>query len=870
MGRFNKVFLYILIHGIPDEDSEQIAIQLTDAYHEMAFHHGKMKALHWFWLEIIKSIPGFLCATLQWRISMYMNNLKLALRKLQKDKGISILNLVGLTLGMASVLLILLFVLHETRYDRHHAHADRIYRINFEGVLNGNGQHTARSCPALGQVLLDGFMEVEALAKVRNYYSPVFTVGEKVYSEERVFWADSTIFNVLTVPFLNGDPKTALKNPNNIILTQAMAQKYFGQSDPMGQTILSDKGNSYVVSGVVENPPLTTHFHFDFLCALHSQRDAAAPVWFLNDFYTYVLLKEGADVNALERELSEVVGLHLDPQLRAWFGISYGEFIESGGKFGYVFQPLRDIHLHSNLEFEIEHNGNMTYVMLFIAVAITILLISTINFINLSTARAVNRAKEVSIRKTLGSSRQMLIMQFLAESVILSAVGMVLALVLAHLMLPVFSQVIHRHLSLSALCSGFWPLILVGFTLLMGGLAGLYPALVLSAFHPARSMRGSSSQGMAFRRVLVIFQFTMSIILIIGVLAVYQQLAFVQSKNLGFVKDQIIIIDKANDLGVNLSAFKHELLQDPEILNASNSDMVMGEIFEAFAVRALPSEDHESHMFWYLNVDEDFLETYQIKMKEGRALSENMVGMENSVLLNEAAVKVLEYEAPVGRLFINSISEQSQFQIQGVVHNFHFESMHQDIRPLIIKPFYPGGKGRYLSLRVSTTHIPQTLKEIHRVWRKYAMGQPLQYRFFDDHYADVYQSETQTAHVFLGLAVLAIFIANLGLFGLSTYMVERRIKEIGIRKAMGAGFLKILMMLLKQFLIWVGVAAVIAWPVGYSLVSRWLQQFAFRCGIHFSIFIYAAVIALLVALFTVLHHALKAARTRPVACLRYE
>jgi len=801
---------------------------------------------------------------------MLMNNLKLATRKLKKDKGISSLNLAGLTLGMASVLLILLFVLHETGYDRHHLHVDRIYRINFDGVLNGNGQHTARSCPPLAAVLDEGFIDVEEVAKVRNYYAPVFRVGDKVYSEERVFWADSTIFNVFTVNFLRGSSHGALKNPNNIVLTQSMAEKYFGHDDPMGQTIQSDKNIAYVVSGVVEDVPKTSHFHYDFLCALHSQRDASAPVWFMNDFYTYVLLKEGTDIQALETEMAEVVGRHLDPQLRGWLGISYDDFIANGGKFGYSFQPMQDIHLHSHLEFEIEPNGNITYVMLFIAVAVGILLISAINFINLSTARAVNRAREVSIRKTLGSSRQALILQFLAESVVLSLLGMLLAILLTAVLLPVFSQVIHRSLGLELLLSGGWLFIIPGFTIVMGMVAGLYPALVLSAFHPAKSMRGSNAQGMRFRRGMVIFQFVMSILLIIGVMAVYHQLQFVQQSNLGFEKDQVLIIDKANDLGANLKAFKHELLQQPEILNASHSDMVMGKVFEALAVRAVPSSDEESRIFWYLSVDEDFLETYQIELSAGRAFDSAHDGGGQNVLLNETAVKALGYDAPLERYFINSFFEDSRFNIQGVVSDFHFESMHHEIRPLIIMPIASRSSGRYLSLRISTDYMQETLQKIHQIWGRYAMGQPLDFYFFDDHYAAVYQAETQTAHVFLGLAVLAVFIANLGLFGLSAYMLERRIKEIGVRKTLGAGFGRILFMLLKQFLIWVGFAAVIAWPIGYTLVNRWLQQFAFRWHADFSIFIYAALIALGAATLTVIHHALKAARTRPVACLRYE
>ncbi len=850
-----------------------MVVQLESAFHDLSAHEGLRKANLWLFSEIIRSMPGLFTAAIYWRLSMFKNDIKSALRNVKKDRGVSVLNLLGLTIGIAAVLSILLFVQHELRYDNHHENADRIYRLNFYGVLNGNSQHTARACPPLAQLLVDEYPGVEAITKMRHYSSPVFRVESKIFSEERVFWVDPAFFDVFTVPFISGNPKNALLQPNQIVLTRSMAKKYFGDTDPVGRIIDADGQRDYIVSAVVEDVPPTSHFHFDFLCSLTEQRDANAPVWFLNDFYIYVLLDEGTNVLEMEADLAKTVGIHLDKFIKGAIGISFDEFIQSGGAFQYSMQPLLDIHLNSHLEFELEANGNVVYVYLFAAIAIAILLISCINFINLSTARSVNRAREIAVRKCVGSSRGLLIKQFLTETILLSLVAVIVASIIVKLTLPLINQIVQRDLIWQPLSVSFWLPGLLLFAILLGVVAGIYPALVLSSFKPAVIMQGrnpSGGRGQSLRRGMVIFQFFISIMLIIGALTIRKQVDFIQNSNLGFSKEQIVIIKRINDLGGQAETFKQTLLTDSNIQNAARSDMIMGDIFEAFAARAVPSEDEQTKLIWYLNVDEDFIDTYEIKLSDGRSFSSGQGQDRNSILINETAASVLGYEDAVGRHLINSFFEDNQFTIIGVIKDFHFESMHQPIRSLILLPIQQGGTGDFLSVRLSTMDIAGTLKNIEKTWKEFAPGHPFEFEFFNQHYSKIYEAEERTAQIFYSLSILAVCIANLGLFGLSTYMVERRIKEIGIRKTMGASFLSILYMLLQQFLVWIAIASVIACPVAYWGMEKWLRNFAYRCNLDSMLFITAIGIALIVAVLTVLNHALKAARSNPVKCLRYE
>ncbi len=856
-----------------DNDYTYLNGAFQELYAEKLYEKGRTFATIWIVGEIFKSAPSLMTAAIYWRIMMLRNYMKIAYRTMRNSKGFSFINIAGLAVGIASCIFIVLFIRDELAYDRHHEQFDHIYRVAFDGIVQNNRTHTARSCPPLASVLETEFPEVIALTQFRNYGYPVFRYADNVFSEERVLRTTPGFFDVFTVPFIKGDVKTALAQPNAIVLTRSMAEKYFGSADPIGKTINSDNQFDYIVTAVIEDVPRTSHFHFDFLTSIYRMQDYYNPAWYNNDFYTYVVLKPGTSLKAFEEKLEVTVKNHLDPQIQQFFGISYDQFIEGGGRFSYFLQPLKDIHLHSHLEFELDANGSMANLFIFSSIALGIIVISCINFVNLSTARSSLRTKEIGIRKTVGSGKPALIGQFLFESTALSFLAALLALLLVHLFLPLFNNLAQKQLSLSVVMNGYWPIGFLGFVVLLGILSGIYPALFLTSFKPVQVLKGEKSGGNGIsstRNVLVVVQFSVSIILIIGTLIIRQQLVYVQNKNLGFQKDQIVILHKTDDLGSQLPAFKQELLANPSVFSATNTSALMGDSFEAAAFRAPEIPDKETHLIWYLMVDADFLETYQVQLISGRSFEAERTGYVEGLVLNESAVEALGLQEAAGKEIINSIFEDNRFTILGVIKDFHFESMHQPIRPLLLYPFTENQTGRYLSVRIATDHIQETLQYLEDTWNTFALGQPFEYTFFDDHFAEVYSSEERTAKIFSTLSILAIFIANLGLLGLSAYVAERRTKEIGIRKALGASVTGIIGLLVKDYIRLILIANLIAWPLGYYAMSRWLADFAYRIEVNIWVFLVAITIAVTISLLTVVYHSVKAARTSPVTCLKYE
>jgi len=802
---------------------------------------------------------------------MLKNYLKIALRNFLKHKGFSFINIFGLAVGIACCLLILLFVVDELSYDKYHEKADRIYRAGLYGFIGGNEFNGVVTCAPMAQTLVDEYPEVEASTRARNFGFPVFRYGDKVFSEERVFWVDPGFFNVFTVSFLQGDPETALDNPETIVLTRSMALKYFGEEDPLGKTINADQRRDYLITGVIEDVPRNTHFHYDFLASLSTYPDSRSPFWVSNNYYTYFVLREGTSEEIFAAKLNELVKKYVGPQIQAAAGISLEQFYESGGAYSYFMQSVTDIHLRSHLEFEVESNGDISYVYIFSIIALGILLVACINFVNLATARSSSRAREVGVRKTLGSNRPQLIRQFLTETLIMSLLAVLLALLIVQLLLPVFNNLTGKQVTIPYLDNVFTIPLLLVLVVFIGLLAGLYPAFFLASFHPVAVLKTETPGSLKkskMRNVLVVFQFTVSIILIVGTLVVQRQLNYIQNRDLGFNKEQIVIVKKTDDLSDRLKTFKQELLNNANILGATNTGNLLGQSFGNSAFHLAGETGDETHLLWTFFTDADFAETYQVEMAAGRYFEEGREADSQAVVINETAVRDLGLEDPVGAQIVafGQTREQEQsFNIIGVVKDFHFESLHTQIRPMIIVPYGPDNRGRYVSVRIGPENVRETMGFIENTWKTF-----FEYEFMGEYFGRVYETDHRTGRIFLYFSILAIIIASLGLFGLASFVTTQRTKEIGIRKVLGASEPQIVVLLSTQFTKWVLLGNLLAWPAAYLLMSRWLRQFAYRGGISVLSFLGASAVVLVLALMTVSSQTLMAASANPANSLKHE
>jgi putative ABC transport system permease protein len=807
---------------------------------------------------------------------MFRNYLKVAVRTFLSRPGFSLINVLGLAVGVACCLLILLFVRDEMSFDRHNERLDRMYRAGLSAFVNNSAIEGAVTSAPMAKALVDEIPEVEAAARVRNFGFPVFRYGDKVFSEERVFWVDNSFFDIFTVPFVAGDPRTALEKPLTIVLTRTTARKYFGQESALGKVLNADGRRDYVVTGVVEDSPRNSHFHYDFLASVETYPDSRSPVWINNNYLTYFLLREGAKSEAVAAKLPGLVRKHVGPQVQAAIGVSLDQFIASGGRYDFFIQPVKDIHLRSHYDHELEPNGDIAYVYIFSIVALGILAVAVINFVNLATARSARRAREVGVRKTLGSPRAQLVRQFLVESVLMAFLAVLLALLLVQILLPVFNRMTGKGLAMPYAENPATIPALLALVLVVGVLAGIYPALFLASFDPVTVLKtetAGKSRKSHLRNALVVFQFAVSVILLIGTLIVHRQMDYVRTRNLGFNREQVVVVEKVDDIGNQLRAFKQELLANPRILGASNSDRLIGDDFGSSVFRLAGAAGEENHLLWTCQTDEGFAKTYQIEMAAGRYFEAARPTDAQAVVINEAAARLLGIMDPAGReiVAVGPTPAQSQkLTIIGVAKDFHFQSLHIEIRPLIIGYFGERGFGRFLSVRVRPENIRETIGFMDRTWRGFARNQAFEYQFFDDHFARLYQADEQTGQVFLAFSVLAAFVAGLGLFGLSAFVAEQRTKEIGIRKTLGASVGGVSLLLAGQFTKWVLAANLVAWPLGYYLMHRWLQKFAYRAALTPWPFLLTSLFVFAFALLTVSYQTVKAATADPVKSLKYE
>ncbi len=801
---------------------------------------------------------------------MFRNYIKIAVRNLLKQKPFTFINVIGLAIGMTCFVLIFLYVRFELSYDDFHENADRIFRIAMERKYPDKVRLWGRTAYPIARTFPEEYAEILQGTRLLAPFSTfVITYGEKSIEENRVMFADSNVFDVFTIPLIRGIPDSALAQQNTAVVTEETAQKFFGQEEPMGKMITVG-GQAYMITGVAKGMPENSHFHFDFLLSLITLPVYNGQEWINNwGAFTYLLLQEGCNVRALEARFSEMVRKYMAPEVEDEVKTSYDDFVAAGNGYRYFLQPLREIHLKSHLDQEIEANGNITYVYLFSVISVFVLLIACINFMNLATARSANRAKEVGVRKTLGSARKQLIAQFLLESTLLSGLAFVVTLLLVWMALPVFNRISGQQLTVDYFGDALILPGLMGLTLIVGVLAGSYPSFFLSSFQPVTVLKRERSRGSAsslFRNGLVVFQFAISIILIIGTLIVNRQIQYMLSKDLGFDKEQVIVIRNANLLAQQVKAFKQELVTNTNVISASGSFNFPGAAFDGNTHKPEGTSDDRAISLSVMAGDYDFVETMGMEIVAGRSFSEEFATDPNAYVLNETAVRLLGLTDPVGSRITDN---DRMYTVIGVLKDFHFKSLHHEISPVVYVGI-PGDRAGFLSVRIRPENISGTLAFLERKWDDFTGGQPFNYSFLDDDLAAQYDAEQKTRQISGVFSVLAVLIGCLGLFGLAAFTAEQRTKEIGIRKIVGASVSNIVVLLVKDFVKLVGLAFIIGSPVAYILMKRWLENFAYSTDIRMDSFLLAGILALGIALLTVSYQAVKASLAEPVESLRYE
>jgi putative ABC transport system permease protein len=808
---------------------------------------------------------------------MLQNYLKIALRNLLRNKVYSFINIGGLAVGMATCLLITLYVFDEISYDRFNEKADRIYRLDMDIKFGGLEKSYAVSPAPAGPAILRDYPFIENFVRIREN-GVVITKGRETINEHNVAFADSTLFEVFTLPMIYGNPKNALNQPNSVVITESIAKKYFNTSQVLGKFLTIDKTHLYKITGVIKDIPENSHIKRNIYMSMLNYEDSKQNVWVSNNYNTYLLLKQNVNPSQLKSKFREILKKYVQPEIFQVLGIkSIEDFEKSGSYMRFDLMPLTKIHLNSDKVAEIGTNSNIQYVYIFSAIALFILLIACVNFMNLSTARSVNRAKEVGVRKVLGTIRSHLMGQFLSESILLSLIAFFLGFGIAYSLIPYFNDLAAKQMNLSFEKKPFLLPALLFFSILIGLLAGVYPALILSSFKPISVLKGkltASNKGSYLRSGLVVFQFFSSAFLIICTIVIYRQLSFIQQKNLGFNREQVLVINDTNLLGSGLESFRNELLQLKEAKSATISGFLPTPSYRNnnsfWPEGELNAEKGISMQFW--EVGFDYTKTLGMQLLQGRDFDKNMSTDSSALIINESAAKIFGYKNPIGKKLFMYADVQTKrmvaFTIIGVVKNFNYESLRENVGAMSMclssKPY------GMISIRLQTDNIKEAIAKIENKWKSRVVASPLNYQFLDEAFDSMYRSEQRIGKIFISFAILAIFIACLGLFGLATFTAEQRTKEIGIRKVLGASVPQIVQLLSKDFVRLVIIGIVIASPIAYYFMDKWLQDFAYRVEISWWIFALAGIVAISIALLTVSYQAIRAALMNPVKSLRTE
>ena len=822
--------------------------------------------------------PSFRTPTL-----MLRNYIAIALRHLRKSKSFTAINIIGLASGLAVCLLIVLYVVDELSYDRYNVNADRIYRLDADLFYNKTGYVAADAPRPLARTLVHDDPQFEQF--VRFAYQGDVTVkkGNTWIQDHHSVFADSTFFKVFTIRMLAGDPATALNDPHSLVIDETTAKKYFNSTDVVGKTLILDNNSTCKITGVIGDIPQRSHFHFSFIRPLNNGTVADDEnEWLNNNYQSYVLARPGLSRDFLQSRVNATVNTYLGRELQALLHRTQQELEKQGAHFRYQLMPLLDIHLHSNKRSELEANGNIEYVYIFSFIAILILVIACVNFMNLSTARSAGRAKEVGIRKVAGSSRGHLVTQFLTESMLLSLASLVLALGIAVFLLPAFNDLSGKQLDAGMLFSARILPIVVVLVLAVGFLAGSYPAFYLSAFQPIQVLKGKIAAGFKSSRLrssLVVFQFVISIGLIIGTLVIYRQLNYIHNRDIGYDRDQVLVVHNAYAAGDAIKTFRQQLLQISGIADVTLTGDIptKGDNYSGNSWSRTPGLDAKDEVIiTNLFVDEHYIPTLGMQMVSGRNFAPATYRTDSmGVIVNEAAVRLLGFKDPLNQPLYRPDSRDStgalrtaKYHIIGVVKDFNYSSMHEKVMPMVMELYDSRGS---MAIRFAAAgNIPSLVHHVESAWKKIAGGAPFTYTFMDNDFDNLYEADARTGKLFITFAIFAILIACLGLFGLVTYAAEQRTKEIGIRKVLGADIRQLLYLLSRDFVKLVLIASLIAFPIAWWGMHEWLETFAYRIGIGWWIFVVAGGAAILIALITVSFQTVRAAIANPVRSLRSE
>ncbi|RYU97570.1 ABC transporter permease [Emticicia agri] len=810
---------------------------------------------------------------------MIRNYLKIAWRSLLKNKLQTLINITGLSIGMASCILILMFVFDELSYDKFWKNGDRVYRMSLERIYPGRSTKYAIIPPSYAQSVKKELPEVEETVRIfNNGGGTLIRHNNQILEENNVLFADSNFFKVFQLPMIYGNPEKALLAPNTVVLTESTAKRYFGTTNAMGKYLEFVQGPKVQVTGICADMPKNAHFQFDFLNSVKGIRFAEATNHINFAATTYLLLKPHTSPEQVQAKFPAIVEKYAAGEVQRTFGVSFNDYLKAGNGYFYFLQPLQSIHLESHLEAELGANGSRNLVYIFMVIAVFVLLIACINFMNLATARSTERAKEVGIRKTLGSTKSQLSIQFLTESILLSVTSLFVAVLIVVLVLPSFNNLANKTLVLDNFFT--WktiPLLLI-LSITVGLMAGMYPAGVLSSFQPIQVLKGkftSKKQGHALRNGLVVFQFSISIILIISTLVVYRQLNYIQNKELGYSKDFVIHLRGAGFLGNRTQVFKDEVQKITGVEKVGGTSAEPGQE-NFFGISFRKGGEKETVTGKGMVADEGYLQTLNMETAEGRFFNREF-NDSLSIILNQEAVKALRLKNPIGQKifspdnFVQGDGPEVTYTIVGVVKDFHFSSLHQKITPLfIVNDRFFARTSNLIGVRINTPDFQSVVGQLQQTWKKFLPEQPFNYAFLDADLAELYRNEKVSQQVFWIFSFLGILIACMGLLGLVSYIVQQRTKEIGIRKVLGATVPGIILLLSKDLLKLVLIALLVASPVAYYFMHSWLQDFAYKTEIAWWIFALAGIMAVLIAFVTISFQSIKAALMNPVKSLKTE
>ncbi|NOU59007.1 ABC transporter permease [Marinifilum caeruleilacunae] len=800
---------------------------------------------------------------------MIWNNLKIAIRNLWRNKIYSLINLFGLAIGLAGCIILSLYVIDEYSYDKHNKNHSRIFRMNTSVKFKEFELTHPTSSPVLAATLIEDFPEVEEAARiVSNFESVVIESETKGFVEERFYWTDPAIIKIFDLKILKGNGTEALKNPYQLIISENTALKYFGSLNVIGKQIKLEEEDSYTIAAIAKDLPKNSHFHFHYLTSIktHFKNDVTS---FNNDgAYTYVLLNKKADKEAFVKKVPALVKKYVEPDLKQTLNMSLAEMEANGDYYRYFAMPLADIHLHSNSIYELESNGDINNVYIFLFSSILILLIACINFTNLSTAKSAQRAKEVGVRKSLGSTRQRLIVQFLAESILLSFTALFIALLMVEASLPFASALLEKQLVSLYHNNSLLILFFLGLALFTGLFAGSYSAFYLSKFDPAKVLKGDlfiNNGKSTLRSTLVSVQFCITIFLFVSTLIAFQQMNFVSHKNLGFDKNEQLVVKNVHQTK-SMEAFKAAFTNHTSVKNASLASNIPGGFYDGFSIQNANGDDQNNYSVRATTADFDFAETMSMNMLEGRFFSKDFPSDKDGMIVNQALVKKMNLSNPVGTLINTPMGKKT---ILGVVNDFHFVSLHMKISPLIF--MHPEGLPKlYMVINYRKGKKKEVVNLLQSVWKDHTQGFPLEYFFMDDYFAELHRNDNNTMQLFSIFSILSILITCLGLLGLSSFTTEQRTKEIGVRKVLGASNFSILHLLNKDMLKWMLFAIIITSPIAWYVMNKWLSNFAYQTEIQWYIFLISGMSAMLLAIATISWQAWITTRKDPIESLRYE